>query len=129
MKDDDKTVTHTVIPAFPGWCVSILDEGLADLSDEPIIAWHVELEIDNDRDRRHDWRVVTPITADADVDHLHNQWAIKQPDGKYCVPHDRSFDNAEDTIRYLIECKRKDEELRAAIKTKKEQRRVQSETT
>jgi hypothetical protein len=123
MKYDDKTVTHAVIPAQPGWYVSILDGGDSDdLRDEPIIAWHVEMEMDNDRDRRHDWRLVTPITSDADVDHMGNEWAIKNPDGKYVVPNACSFDNTEDAIKYLVERKRKEKELSAKIMAKQKEK-------
>jgi hypothetical protein len=127
---DDPTITHTVIPALPGWHVGRLalagtDEESGEswpdhLFYEPIIAWEIEHYIRDyprgvraPRGERKVSRSVLPLTFDGCPDEYDNPYVVKRSDGKYEMPLEGVFDSETKVIEYMKEEKRKDEERRS----------------
>jgi hypothetical protein len=95
LKMADYTVTHTVIPALPGWklaqYIGECDGIAASIVYEHIIAWDVELAVYED-EKHGSLRYLVPLTAHGD-EVGSNPQAIKSPDGKFIIQGDRSFDD------------------------------------
>jgi hypothetical protein len=87
-KERDEIVTHTIVPAQPGWFLCIRwpqgENEDAVWNEEPIIAWEIERSANVAQPYRVD-HSATPITADpGGAGDIHSQeWAIKRPDGGY----------------------------------------------
>jgi hypothetical protein len=87
------TVTHTTIPAAPGWalCFRMLEENgepSGPWLEEPIIAWEIERRDEAKGQplwtgQRFVMRWITPITADPCGQGELSGYAIKRPDGGY----------------------------------------------
>ena len=111
-------ITHTIIPAEPGWQVATFFEVYGSgvpidgrLCYEPVIAWAVK------RDEEDDSYRVSPITLRGDPDDGGlNPWVLKSPDGAYLSGRDRYSDERA-VIEELVETYR--ESMEAAKKALK----------
>jgi hypothetical protein len=99
----------TIIPAAPGWHVSVLFKGtLPCLSDHPVVAWEIE-RIDSPsptkgRDRREIARYATPVVPGHwNIETIKNDWVIKDPTGRYHLHYDDliAFDTADEVIAFF----------------------------
>jgi hypothetical protein len=108
MSTDNVTTTHTTVPAAPGWFVALLVEsdtgGPAYFDEHPILAWDIVrreyLKVDDD-DGERVFHEVKPITLDLELIDLANEWAVKRPDGQYCIFGDAEWQEKSFTIQRL----------------------------
>jgi hypothetical protein len=123
----EKTTTHTIIQAHPGWYLAVLVEaGDATLEHEPIIAWEIERTEGPFRPgirpgETYIYRAVIPITPEtANADGTGNLWAIKRPDGKYIIQEDTTLDDEAAAVKHLTERLEQDRAIDARLKAKRE---------
>ena len=96
-------IFQTIVPAVAGWYVAVFIEG--DIYLDPIIAWEVE-RVEKpyhpgvgrlgEQCISH-W--VDPLTINGNMTDFADTWAIKRPDGKFEIPHDRVCDNEAEVIK------------------------------
>jgi hypothetical protein len=94
-------MSSTIIPAAPGWYLSIISGSPATLSDSPIVAWEIKHE------RMHGDGKIQCYADPICVNEAHwsdNVQVIHAPDGKYyCFGDGPIFDSAEAVLKYLAE--------------------------
>jgi hypothetical protein len=113
MMDDDAAIpAFTIVPAQAGWYVAIFIPGQPGKEDsppffdlEPIIAWHIEharyaaMARRPARDRCHH---ITPMTVGyPNANLIHNDWAIKRPDGKFEIMEDIAQDTEAEALAHM----------------------------
>ena len=93
MRDDQPSIT--IIPAAPGWYLSVLYPGADQLAHHPIVAWEVTRydarPAENGSGRREPIRrYLTPISTNGDLNANAGRridgWLVSDPDGRYHDP-------------------------------------------
>jgi hypothetical protein len=113
----------TIIPAAPGWFVALyISESTDDdhLELEPIIAWEIDRSVNEYASGKGTFvfHEVMALTSMGNTETQGNIWAYKQPDGRFDIPHDRSFDTEKEAMQYM----RKLDEEREAERKKRAQK-------